>query len=192
MTLEILNEWVFPILCVTGALALIAVGIFRDRATQKELDRLYAHEDKVAEAGVYIEIHDGEIAEAKAATTEEITTALCEALGTHIGRWLPEHFSLGDMTELTGNLVSSCAAAELRMQGRGAATLPRTRHEELLRRLESPDFLAALLQLGTEDMNRCAWCDPEKRHCGCESCEPQRERKCVLDWLNERPGGSHG
>lgn len=186
MTLEILNEWVFPILCAAGALALIAVGIFRDRATQKELDRLYTHEDRVAQDKVYIEIHDGDIAEVKADSPQKALTTLADALGAYIGRWLPEGWQLGEMLDLVNPILRAAARDELKRQGRIAAATP-TRQELLQERMECEGFLAALLQLGTEDMNRCAWCDPEKRQCGCESCEPQRERQCVIQWLNEKP-----
>ena len=55
--------------------------------------------------------------------------------------------------------------------------------------MESKTFTAALLQLGIDSMNRCAWCDREKRQCGVEDCTPQRERECVLQWLSEKPEG---
>lgn len=188
MTLEILNEWVLPALFVAGALVMMAVGILRDRATQKELDRLYDHEDKVEKAGIYIEIIDGELGEVKAMTPNEVLYALLEALGTHMGRHLPEDFTLGDMMELVTLYLRSTAVSELRRQGRTSAATP-TRHERLLERMESKDFAAALLQLGTDSMNRCAWCDRDKRQCGVEDCTPQRERECVLQWLSEKPDG---
>ncbi len=188
MTLEILNEWIFPILCAAGALALIAVGIFRDRATQKELDRLYDHEDKVENARVYIEIIDGKIADLKATNPEDVLYALMGALGTHIGRYLPAESSLGDRMGLVVSYLRSAARSELERQGRISAAAP-TRRERLLEKMESKDFTAALLQLGTDSMNRCAWCDREKRQCGVEDCTPQRERKCVLQWLGEKPAG---
>lgn len=188
MTLEILNEWVFPALFVAGALALIVVGIFRDRATQKELDRLYDHEDTVEKAGIYIEIIDGALGEVKATNPNEVLYALLEALGTHMGRHLPENLTLWDMMELVTSYLRSTAVSELRRQGRIAAATP-TRHERLQERMESKTFVAALLQLGIDSMNRCAWCDREKRQCGVEDCTPQRERECVLQWLSEKPEG---
>ena len=188
MTLEMLNEWVFPVLCAAGALALIAVGIFRDRATQQELPRLYDHEDTVEKAGIYIEIVDGALGEVKAENPNEVLYALLEALGTHMGRHLPENFSLGDMMELVTHYLRNTAVSELRRQGRESATVP-TRHELLRERMESKTFTAALLQLGIDSMNRCAWCDREKRQCGVEDCTPQRERECVLQWLSEKPEG---
>lgn len=186
--MEMLNEWVFPILCAAGALALIVVGIFRDRATQKELDRLYDHEDTVENAGIYIEIIDGALGEVKAENPNEVLYALLEALGTHIGRYLPVESSLGDRMELVDSYLRNAARSELRRQGRIAAATP-TRHERLRERMESKTFVAALLQLGIDSMNRCAWCDREKRQCGVEDCTPQRERECVLQWLSEKPEG---
>lgn len=188
MTLEILNEWVLPALFVAGALVMMAVGILRDRATQKELDRLYDHEDKVAGAKVYIEIIDGKIVNIKATNPKAVQHVLTDVLGTHMGRYLPPHFRLGDMMKLVTPALRSAARDELRRQGRIAAATP-TRHERLLERMESKDFAAALLQLGTDSMNRCAWCDRDKRQCGVEDCTPQRERECVLQWLSEKPDG---
>lgn len=188
MTLEILNEWVFPTLFVAGALVMMAVGILRDRATQKELDRLYDHEDTVEKAGIYIEIIDGALGEVKATNPNEVLYALLEALGTHMGRHLPENLTLWDMMELVTSYLRSTAVSELRRQGRIAAATP-TRHERLQERMESKTFTAALLQLGIDSMNRCAWCDREKRQCGVEDCTPQRERECVLQWLSEKPEG---
>lgn len=186
--MEMLNEWVLPILCAAGALALIVVGICRDRATQKELDRLYDHEDTVEKARVYIEIVDDKIGEVKATNPKEVLYALLEALGTHMGRHLPENLTLWDMMELVTSYLRSTAVSELRRQGRIAAATP-TRHERLQERMESKTFTAALLQLGIDSMNRCAWCDREKRQCGVEDCTPQRERECVLQWLSEKPEG---
>lgn len=188
MTLEILNEWVFPTLFVAGALVMMTVGILRDRATQKELDRLYDHEDTVEKAGIYIEIIDGALGEVKATNPNEVLYALLEALGTHMGRHLPENLTLWDMMELVTSYLRSTAVSELRRQGRIAAATP-TRHERLQERMESKTFTAALLQLGIDSMNRCAWCDREKRQCGVEDCTPHRERECVLQWLSEKPEG---
>ena len=182
---DFMLEWGWPAVIILAALTLMAVAMLRDRALQKELDRLYAHEDRVDRAEVFIEIADGDIVWVKADKSSDVVNALADALGTQIGRHLGKGYTLRDCMALVVPLIRSCAAEELRRQGKPEAIPPQTRREALLELLEDKRNMAKLLQTGTETMNQCAWCDPDKRRCGMESCEPGRERQCVLQWLEE-------